>query len=88
MVSVTHRPRFYPRENIPGTHWIGGWVGLSAGLDTEARGKILCLCQVSNPCCTVFSQDTILTELAQLLNKTKRAQDYFYLTPMSKAKLP
>jgi hypothetical protein len=24
----------------PSTHWIGGWVGLSAGLDTEARGKI------------------------------------------------
>jgi hypothetical protein len=23
----------------PGTHWIGGWVGLRAGLDTEARGK-------------------------------------------------
>jgi hypothetical protein len=25
----------------PGTHWIGGWVGLSAGLDTEAGGKIV-----------------------------------------------
>jgi hypothetical protein len=23
----------------PSTHWIGGWVGLRAGLDTEARGK-------------------------------------------------
>jgi hypothetical protein len=27
----------------PGTHWTGGWVGLRAG-DTEATGKILCLC--------------------------------------------
>jgi hypothetical protein len=25
-----------------------GWVGLRAGLDTEARGKILCLCRGSN----------------------------------------
>jgi hypothetical protein len=28
-----------PRERIPGTHWTGGWVGLRAGMDTEARGK-------------------------------------------------
>jgi hypothetical protein len=32
----------------PGTHCTGGWVGLRAGLDTEARGKILCLCRGSN----------------------------------------
>jgi hypothetical protein len=28
-----------PRERKPGTHWIGGYVGLRAGLDTEDRGK-------------------------------------------------
>jgi hypothetical protein len=27
----------------------GGWVGPRAGLDTEARGKILCPCRGSNP---------------------------------------
>jgi hypothetical protein len=32
----------YPWERTPGTHWIGGWVGPRAGLDTEDRGKILC----------------------------------------------
>jgi hypothetical protein len=32
-----------------GTHWMGGWVGLRAGLDTEARGIILCPCRGSNP---------------------------------------
>jgi hypothetical protein len=38
VVSDTPRPRFSPGE---GTHWIGCCIGLRAGLDTEARGKIL-----------------------------------------------
>jgi hypothetical protein len=40
--SASRRDRALP-------HWIGGWVGLRAGLDTEARGKILCFCWGSNP---------------------------------------
>jgi hypothetical protein len=32
---------FIPRGNSPGTHWIGGWVGHRAGLDTVERRKIL-----------------------------------------------
>jgi hypothetical protein len=31
----------YPAERIPGTRCTGGWVGPRAGLDTEARGKIV-----------------------------------------------
>jgi hypothetical protein len=62
-----HAPvTLYPGEWIPDTHWIGGWVDLRAGLETEARGKILCLCWGSNPSHPVCSQDTILTELPQL----------------------
>jgi hypothetical protein len=38
-----------PGERTPGTHCTGDWVGPRAGLDTEVRGKILCLCQGSNP---------------------------------------
>jgi hypothetical protein len=34
-------------ENDPNTHCVGGWVGLRSGLDTGARGRILCLW--SNP---------------------------------------
>jgi hypothetical protein len=45
------RPRF-----TPGTHWIGGWVGPRAGLEAEARGKILCPCRGSNPDRPVRSQ--------------------------------
>jgi hypothetical protein len=41
VVSVTPRPRFIPGERTPSTHCTGGWVGPRAGLDTEARGKIL-----------------------------------------------
>jgi hypothetical protein len=48
MVSVTPRSRFTPGERTPGTDCTGGWVGLRAGLDTEVRGNILCLCRGSN----------------------------------------
>jgi hypothetical protein len=44
-----HAPTaLYPRGNDPGTHWIGGWVGLRAGLDTEVTGKIFYFCRGSN----------------------------------------
>jgi hypothetical protein len=49
VVSITPRPRFTPGERTPGTHCTGGWVGSRAGLDTEARGKILCPRRGSNP---------------------------------------
>jgi hypothetical protein len=41
MVSSTPRPHHSPGERIPITHCTGGWVGPRAGLDTEARGKII-----------------------------------------------
>jgi hypothetical protein len=46
----------YPQGKVPGTHSTGGWVGLRAGLDAEATGKFLCLCQGSNPGHPVHSQ--------------------------------
>jgi hypothetical protein len=47
----TSRPgrAFTSGERIPGTHCTGGWVGPRSGLDTEARGKILCPRRGSNP---------------------------------------
>jgi hypothetical protein len=48
VVSVTPRPRLSPGGRTSGTHCTGGWLGPRAGLDTEARGKILCLCLESN----------------------------------------
>jgi hypothetical protein len=46
----------YSLGKNPNTHWIGGWVGLIAGLDTEATRKILFLCRGSNPGRPVCSQ--------------------------------
>jgi hypothetical protein len=38
VVRVTFWPHFTSGKT-PGTHWIGGWVGLRAVLDTKARRK-------------------------------------------------
>jgi hypothetical protein len=35
-------------ERTPRIHYTGGWVGPRAGLDTEVKGKILCLCRGRN----------------------------------------
>jgi hypothetical protein len=56
-----HYAALYPRERTPGTHWTGGWVGPTAGLDAGARRKILCPCRGSNP-----DRPTILPELPRL----------------------
>jgi hypothetical protein len=47
-VSFTPRPRFSPGKMTPGTHCTGGGVGARVGLDTEARGNILCIYRESN----------------------------------------
>jgi hypothetical protein len=55
-----HSPAvLYPRVRTPGTHCTGGWVGPRAGLDTEARGKILyllirCVSVVISYCTVLF----------------------------------
>jgi hypothetical protein len=35
--SSSRSDRFIPGERAPGTHWIGRFLGLRAGLDTVAR---------------------------------------------------
>jgi hypothetical protein len=36
--------RFTPGEKVPGTHWIGVWVGPGAVLDVSKKRKISCRC--------------------------------------------
>jgi hypothetical protein len=38
-----------PSERAPGTHWIGGWVGLRAVLDAVVMRKIVSPRRESNP---------------------------------------
>jgi hypothetical protein len=49
----------YPRGKNPHTHWIGGWVGPRAGLDTDARGNSLPLPEIEprSSCRPVRIQD-------------------------------
>jgi hypothetical protein len=54
--SASRPGRVYPRKMTPCTHCIGGWVGLRAGLDTEARGKNPLPLPASNPSRPVCSQ--------------------------------
>jgi hypothetical protein len=44
--SASRLGRFNPWENVPGTHWIGGWVGPRAGLDAVEKKKS-CPCRES-----------------------------------------
>jgi hypothetical protein len=54
--SASRHGRALPLGKEPRTHWIDFWVGFRACLDTEIRGKILCLCLGSNPGRSVCSQ--------------------------------
>jgi hypothetical protein len=62
MVIAMPRPSLTPRERtLLSTHWIRGWVGLTAGLDTETRGKILYLCQGLIACsCTLVNLPAVV----------------------------
>jgi hypothetical protein len=40
----------YPGRRTPGTHWIGGWVCLRAGLDSEAKSNTIIILLQMLPC--------------------------------------
>jgi len=69
MSDQLHAPIVLPPEEIaPDTHWIGGWVGPRAGLDTAlAKGeKNHCPCRESDPDRPERSLAITLTELCRL----------------------
>jgi hypothetical protein len=47
--SASRPGRFTPRERVPSTHWIAGWEGPRAGLDTVVKRKIPSPRRESNP---------------------------------------
>jgi hypothetical protein len=46
--SDSRPDRFTLEEGTPGTHWLGSWVGLEAGMDAMEERQIL-HCRESNP---------------------------------------
>jgi hypothetical protein len=48
-LSASRYSRSTPKERVPGTHWIGGWVGPRAVLDTMLKRKIPIPRRESNP---------------------------------------
>jgi hypothetical protein len=47
--SPSRLGRFTPEERAPGTHWIGGWVDPSAGLDDVEKRKFFALLELRPP---------------------------------------
>jgi hypothetical protein len=42
--------RFTPGERVPGTHWLGDWVGPRTGLDDMGNRKFVTLInKIENP---------------------------------------
>jgi hypothetical protein len=69
MISFMHRP-LYPRQRIPGTHCMGGWVGFIFGLDAVKKRKYHAPNGNRNPIPASSSQSTFVIpiELLRLLN--------------------
>jgi hypothetical protein len=69
--SASHTGRFTPSERAPGTHWIGGWVGPRAGLDTIVKEKFQTL-PGPEPLIVQPIAQRYTTELHRLMGKIKR----------------
>jgi hypothetical protein len=73
---LASRPgRFTPRERAPGTHCIGGWVGLRAGLDTVVKKKFLASTDTRTHNHPARSQ-CYTAELSWLLRLKQRRRNY------------
>jgi hypothetical protein len=77
--SASHPGRFSPRERASGTYWIGGWVGLRAGLDVVSKRKTSSSRQESNP-----DHPTELSWLSEVLgNGSNKPRKGFFLSSLS-----
>jgi len=55
-----------PGKSDIGTHWIGGWVGPTVGLNSVANRNISCPCRKSNTDLAAHGLSTMLSELPRL----------------------
>jgi len=61
-----HAPAALHTGTAPGTQYVGGWVGLRAGLDVVTKRKKPWLCRESKPGRPARNVVTILTDLRRL----------------------
>jgi len=68
-----HAPDTLSPAKVPGTHWIGCWVGLRTGLDAVAKRKKSHHCPYweLNPGHSACSLVSILTEHVTKINSEK-----------------
>jgi hypothetical protein len=66
--STSRLGSFTPKEKSPGCHWITGWVGPRAGLDTVVKGNILNPGGTRNPDHPARIAQRYTTELSRFLN--------------------
>jgi hypothetical protein len=77
VVSFKPRP-LYPPGKSAVTHWIGGWVGPRAGMDTLTKSKIPNPCRESRPDRPARSLVAIPIELSQLTADTVIKNHHYY----------
>jgi len=75
VVSFTHRP-LYPREWVPGTHWVGRGVGPIAGVDAVIKRKIPSPCRASNPTTIQPVAKSYTTELSRPLGSYQQCNKH------------
>jgi hypothetical protein len=76
--SASRPGRSTPRESDPGTHWIGGWAGPSAGLDTVSKTKIPIPRRDSNPNYPIVQP--VVSRYKSFSCKQENVNDDFYFT--------
>jgi hypothetical protein len=77
--SASRPGYFTPWEEIPNTHWIGGWVGFRFGLDALQKRKIpdhaanqTAIPQLSNLLCSHSTDYHVGEEVNSLIHGTYR----------------
>jgi hypothetical protein len=78
--SASRLGRFTSTEKVPGTHWIGGWVGARTGLDAAVKKKIPSPRRESNPRTLIIQPvaQRYITELSRLLIEQKVVENKLY----------
>jgi hypothetical protein len=76
--SASPPGHFNPRERAPGTHWIGGWVGPRAVLDTVVKKKIPSPRRESNPRTPIVQPVAQRYIAANKFNKQARTADKWW----------